>query len=223
MVLPAAAAAAARTAASNEALGPVTQGGRRIATQAVPRPGTSVPSSPQRVPVSSRRPREQDPRDAGTPRVLEQQEELRQRAQQQSGQTAEQRKQAQGKVHINNLTAFFMLAVAALIEGVQFALSFLHVLPVVGTALALVLTIYLGIVASWFIFPLWYALCGVSANRWFAILRFLAFLIPAVGECMPFINALPLITTSVVINIVLSRRADAKERKEQEEAQKRAE
>lgn len=111
---------------------------------------------------------------------------------------------------ISNLTAVALITVAILSDGAQFVASFFHVLiPIVGSALAFVLTWYIGMVAQ-ILFAMWFALLGVDGgtkSKAFAT-RILIYMSVFVVELVPLLNALPAITFGVVALILLARAED---------------
>lgn len=105
------------------------------------------------------------------------------------------------KAPIGGWAAFALIAVALLCDSLQFLATLLHALPGVGSALSLVLTWFLTVLAL-IIFSVWFALLGVnyfSGKRaaWRAIAMFG---VPA-AEIIPLINALPAVTAGVALMI----------------------
>lgn len=114
------------------------------------------------------------------------------------------------KYRISLVWACVLIGTAALLDLLQILFSFFHVVPVVGTALALVITGYIGVSASMILFPFWLKLqFGI---HWFsgknATLKLMALGFPIIGELVPLINALPLIVAGVTLQIFISRAED---------------
>jgi hypothetical protein len=117
-----------------------------------------------------------------------------------------------GKPRVGNFLGAFMVAVAILLDLLQFLITFI---PVVGTASIFVTMV--GISA----FGIWFLLLGVpymSGSK--SGMKIGAFFIGIVVEALPFINALPGLTGSVLTVFLASRledrvRAARPERKKQ--------
>lgn len=126
---------------------------------------------------------------------------------------------------VSFVTAFFMLALAAIIDLIQFLLN----LTVILIPLTWLFTALAAIT-----FAIWFLIVGVSyfsGKR--AGLKMVASVGSVVAEFVPVINALPAVTTGVVLVIIVSRIEDwerakeerkkrARERKQQAAAQKQA-
>lgn len=103
------------------------------------------------------------------------------------------------KHKIGNVTAIFMLLLAAIADGLQFLLT----LSVLLIPLSLLLTFLCGVG-----FALWFLILGAYSGKG-AEKKILTSLISSVAELIPLINAVPAITAGVLINIALSRLDDA--------------
>lgn len=123
------------------------------------------------------------------------------------------------QLRIGNILGFVMLAIAITFDAIQVAVQVFHVVPIAGTALALILPMFIGIWASWIIFPLWFRFQQVQLlSGWLTVLRVAGFLVAAIGEFVTFVNSLPLISISVLINLILVRLEDVFKSKEKLEA-----
>ncbi|MEK9161064.1 MAG: hypothetical protein AAB440_03480 [Patescibacteria group bacterium] len=112
--------------------------------------------------------------------------------------------------HISTPVALLMIMVAVGFDGIQFIATFFHVIPLLGTAAALVITWFAGFVAQ-VVFMLWFALLhvdGSSKAKAFAI-RMLIHMSTFVVELIPVINAIPAITLGVIAIIIVSRAQEA--------------
>jgi|CXWL01.1.fsa_nt_gi hypothetical protein len=114
------------------------------------------------------------------------------------------------KYRISLAWAGVLIGTALLADVVQIFLSFLHIVPWVGTALALVLTGYVGVTASMIVFPFWLKIqFGVT---WFsgknATIKLMALGFPIIGELVPLINAIPLIVAGVALQVFIARVED---------------
>lgn len=103
------------------------------------------------------------------------------------------------KHKIGNITAIFMLLLAAVADGLQFLLT----LSVLLIPLSLLLTFLCGIG-----FALWFLILGAYSGKG-AEKKILTSLVSMVAEFIPVINAVPAITAGVLINVALSRLDDA--------------
>lgn len=116
------------------------------------------------------------------------------------------------KQTIGTFTAMALVGVAILFDGLQIIATFLHILPIplVATALATLIPFYISIVAQ-MIFFMWFALLGVNANAGNRVFskRFFIAMGTFIAEFVPLINALPVITVSVISLIAVSRAEDA--------------
>ncbi len=102
---------------------------------------------------------------------------------------------------IDNVTAGFMIGVAALIDGVKFFLDL--------TVVADLFTWILGGAAA-VIFFMWFMIKGVNYNGPKAASQMLVSLSAVIVDLVPFINALPATTAGVLGVIINSRIEDAK-------------
>jgi hypothetical protein len=113
------------------------------------------------------------------------------------------------KHKIGNVTALVMVMLAVLFDIAQFGATFLHVVPAIGNAAAIVIAWFIAIL-SISTFALWFALSGVNyisgrgAGR-----RMLIALSAVIVELVPIIDALPGITIGVIGIIIESRISDA--------------
>ena len=103
------------------------------------------------------------------------------------------------KHKIGNVTAGLMLLLALIADGLQFLLT----LSVLLLPLSLLVTFLFGVG-----FALWFFILGAYSGKG-AEKKVLTSLVSMVAEFVPVINAVPAITAGVLINIVLSRVADA--------------
>lgn len=117
-------------------------------------------------------------------------------------------KQPKKKQRINIVVAFFMMVVAVLFDLAQFLISFFHVIPVAGNAIAVVFTWFLSIVSA-FSFGLWFALLGVSYFGKNSGKKLAIVLGSTVAELVPIINALPAISLGVFLLILQTKLEDA--------------
>lgn len=103
---------------------------------------------------------------------------------------------------IGNVTAGLMVVTALLFDGVQALLT----MSVFLIPFALFFTIL-----STIIFGLWFLLLGAYSGKG-AEKRLAMTALATIVEFIPLINALPAVTASVVVNIMLSRGADVRAR-----------
>ncbi|MES2668469.1 MAG: hypothetical protein V4644_02160 [Patescibacteria group bacterium] len=106
-----------------------------------------------------------------------------------------------GSHKVGNITAGLMVALALLIDGVQFLLSL--------TVLLLPLSIFVTFI-GFVTFGLWFALCGVNYMSGGGK-KLLTGLAATVTELIPVINAVPATTLGVVAIIAQTRIEDARE------------
>ncbi|MBY0110836.1 hypothetical protein K2Y00_02425 [Patescibacteria group bacterium] len=110
------------------------------------------------------------------------------------------------KARISITLALLMIIVALGFDMAQAGTNFLHVIPLLGTAAALVLSFFIGFLAQC-VFLIWFALLHVRGGekmKAFAI-RMLIHMATFVIEVIPVINAIPAITLGVVAIILVSR------------------
>lgn len=103
---------------------------------------------------------------------------------------------------ISGVTAFFMVLVAASIDGLQFVLAFVPGLDVVADFM-------LGALAA-MIFGVWFAIVGVnyfSGKK--AGQKIAALFGTSITELIPLLDALPALTIGVITIIVQTRAEDA--------------
>jgi hypothetical protein len=113
------------------------------------------------------------------------------------------------KQTIGMIVAVLMVMLALLFDAAQFLATFLHILPVVGNAAAVVFAWFITILAT-SIFAVWFALHDISyASGRGAGRRMLIALSAVVIELIPIIDALPAITIGVIGIIIESRIQDA--------------
>lgn len=113
------------------------------------------------------------------------------------------------KIRINFWTTSLLVGFALIIDLVQFLVSFLHVIPWAGNAVAFVVGTFLSFVA-YISLGVWFALLGInyfSGKR--AALKILTLLATFGIELIPLLNAIPAITAGVVTMIIVSRIEDA--------------
>lgn len=113
------------------------------------------------------------------------------------------------RMRVSVLTALFMMIVALLFDMLQFFVSFLHALPVIGNAAAIVFTWFLGVIAT-ISFALWFTLLGVSYFGKNSTKKLTVVIGATVAEMVPIINALPAITLGVAAIILIARSEDSK-------------
>lgn len=92
---------------------------------------------------------------------------------------------------ISSATGWFMIACAALVDGIQFLLV---LIPFIGWVLGWFLTIIAA-----FLFGIWFSHHGVSMMSPKRILGFGGTLL---GEILPFINGAPFWTSLVVYTVI---------------------
>jgi len=102
---------------------------------------------------------------------------------------------------ITKTTAVFMITLAVIFDLIQFLVSLLHFIPVIGNAVAFVGTTTITIVAS-MTFYIWFKINGVSFNTSKRIVSFGGGILT---EFIPILNALPAWTFSVVLVITSTR------------------
>lgn len=113
------------------------------------------------------------------------------------------------KPRVGNFNAGLLIGFAVLCDLTQFVLSFLHVIPYVGNAIAFVLVLYVTIVA-YLVLGIWFAICGVNyftGNK--AALKVLTLLASIGIELIPIVDSLPAITAGVITMVIVSRIEDA--------------
>lgn len=113
------------------------------------------------------------------------------------------------KVRVNNFQAGLILTLALTCDGLQFLLSFLHVLPWIGNALAFIGVLMLT-ACAYLTIGLWFKFLDVnyfSGKR--AMLRVVTLLATIGIELIPLINAIPAITAGALTVFISSRIEDA--------------
>ena len=112
-------------------------------------------------------------------------------------------------LRIGNFSAALWLGLAVIFDGVQFLVSFFHVIPYAGNAIAFVVTTFISL-AAWILFSICFALFHrvnyFSGKK--AALKLLAVFGSVVIEIIPLLNALPAITSGVLLIIVATRIED---------------
>lgn len=111
-------------------------------------------------------------------------------------------------VRIPTLVGIGMIIVAVVFDGLQFFLSFFHVVPWAGSALATVANVFIAFLA-YIIFGLWFASLNVNffgGKR--AAVKLLAVFGTLVIEILPLIDALPAILAGVMTMIAATRIED---------------
>lgn len=104
---------------------------------------------------------------------------------------------------IGYVMAILLLLFAGFGDAIQFVVSFFHVIPVAGNALAIVLAWFIAIVmtaALW----IWFLLLGVFKKGKQALIKILVGIGGAALEFIPIIDALPGFTGSVIATILLT-------------------
>jgi hypothetical protein len=110
---------------------------------------------------------------------------------------------------ISVLTAVFMVAVAIGLDAAQDLALFLNALPVIGTAMDIVVSWFIGALAA-IVFGVWFALLRVSYfTGKKAATKMLIMFSSVVVELIPFVDALPAITFGVVALIIQTRIEDS--------------
>lgn len=113
------------------------------------------------------------------------------------------------KNRVGVITAGFMVGIALLFDLLQFLFSMLHVIPFIGTQIAIGVTWFITVLALG-IFGLWFTLLGVKYFTGKQVqAKLVALFGPIALELIPLVGALPAITAGVVVLIVISRYEDA--------------
>jgi len=129
---------------------------------------------------------------------------------------------------IGTLMAVLMMGLALIFDGLQIvfdlAATAVIAIPVVGEVLGPALAVvpmFLSWVGS-IVFLIWFTACGVSyTNGKRALQRLLALMGEAVGESIPLVDALPLLSADILFTIYSSWQEDKeREAARQEEARK---
>lgn len=108
----------------------------------------------------------------------------------------------ENKPPIGNMTAGFMLLVAGFFDLIQFGISLLGFLPTVVTQiLAITVTTPLTFFA-YMVFTIWFGLLNVQFFRIKKPKAFFARLAGLLGEALPYVSSLPILSTSVLMTIV---------------------
>ena len=112
------------------------------------------------------------------------------------------------RVRVGNFMGGALIALAFLFDLIQFLVSFLHVVPWVGNAIAFVVALFITCFA-YITFGIWFALLRVNYfTGKQAALKILT-LIGTLGlELIPLIDALPAITAGVITMVIVSRIED---------------
>ncbi len=106
------------------------------------------------------------------------------------------------KTHtIGNVTAGMMIVLALIVDGLQVLLT----MSVLLIPLSLLLTF---VAATGFM--LWFLILGAYSGKG-AEKKLLTSAVATVAEIIPLVNAIPAVTASVIINILLSRAGDLKQ------------
>ena len=106
---------------------------------------------------------------------------------------------------IGNVVAGLMIGIAGLMDGLQFLINFI---PILGQLISLFISFFL--LAG---FGIWFLLLGVnyfSGRK--AGIKIVASLGSVIGEIVPLVSALPILTAGVIGVIIASRLEDAAER-----------
>ncbi len=114
------------------------------------------------------------------------------------------------KVRVGNVSAGLLILVAVIMDGLQFLFSFFHMLPWIGNAIAFVVTLVIGLVASgmfWLFFKMIDPSIEYFGGRQAAV-KLVAAFGTIVAEVIPLINALPAITAGVITMIIALRIED---------------
>lgn len=124
------------------------------------------------------------------------------------------------QTRITTTAAVLLLTIAVLVDGLQFFTKFLHLVPFVGNALAIVIGIFSSFIAGfgyWF----WYRLNDIGMfDRAYA--KGLVYAGMFVIEMIPLLNALPGWTLSTAVTIALVRREDQTYNEEKQRSAARA-
>lgn len=113
------------------------------------------------------------------------------------------------KIRVGSWMTALLVSAALLIDLLQFLVSFLHVVPWIGNAIAFVVGTFLSFVA-YISFGVWFALLGINyfaGKR--AALKILTILATFGIELVPLLNMFPAITAGVITMIIVSRMEDA--------------
>lgn len=113
------------------------------------------------------------------------------------------------RMRVGNLMGGALIALAFLFDLIQFLVSFLHVVPWVGNAIAFVVALFITCFA-YITFGIWFALLRVNYfTGKQAALKILT-LIGTLGlELIPLIDTLPAITAGVITMVLVSRLEDS--------------
>lgn len=116
--------------------------------------------------------------------------------------------EARKKPRVGDFTAGLLICFALLCDLIQFVLSFLHVVPIAGNALAFVLVLFVTIIA-YISLGLWFALLGINYfTGKKAALKVLTMLATIGIELIPLVDALPAITAGTIVMVLVSRLED---------------
>lgn len=112
------------------------------------------------------------------------------------------------KVRVGNIMGGALITLALLFDLLQFLVSFLHVIPWVGNAIAFVVALFITCFA-YITFGIWFALLRVDYFTGKKAAVKILTLIGTLGlELMPLIDALPAITAGVITMVLVSRIED---------------
>lgn len=117
---------------------------------------------------------------------------------------------------IGTTTAAVMIFFAVLLDAIQFIATFLNIIPGLGVAVNWFIAIFAAIA-----FGLWFTLSGINyfSGKQAARKTLIAFS-SVIIELLPIIDALPAITSGVVLMIVVSRIEDAEKNMDSEKTKK---
>jgi len=103
--------------------------------------------------------------------------------------------------NLSKTTGTLMIIVALIIDLLQFVLNFLHLIPLVGNAIAFLASSFLTILA-WVTFYIWFKIKGID---FVSSKRKLAFGGVSIVESIPVLSSLPAWTLLVIIIIVTTK------------------
>jgi hypothetical protein len=109
---------------------------------------------------------------------------------------------------VKTYVAVLMGALAFLFDALQFFISFLNVIPVVGNAIAFASNWFIAAFAYSIFYLVWFPLLGVKLTDGKPG-KFVNMLFSAVIEATPLLDALPGITYGVISTVIYSRVEDA--------------
>ena len=99
---------------------------------------------------------------------------------------------------VSNIQGVFMIAVAGVVDGIQFLLNFI---PIMGWIFSALVSVF-----AFLLFYLWFKLNGVTFME--SILKFIIRFVVMVLEIIPVLNFLPLWFLSTIIMIFIIKAED---------------